>query len=93
MKRVVIDLEKCTRCGKCVQRCSFGALRTGQDGLLHAPGKCMEQCEVCRLICPENAITYAEFSCGGCQGGGCGKCGQQANGCQGCSECSRSGHK
>ena len=39
MKRVVVDLEICTRCGKCVQRCSFGALRMGQDGLLHAPGK------------------------------------------------------
>ena len=83
MKRVVVDLQKCTRCGECACRCPFGALRMGQEGLLHAPGKCMEECEICRLICTENAITYAEFSCGGCQSESCGKCGS----CQGCGGC------
>lgn len=83
MKRVVVDLQKCTRCGECARRCPFGALRMGQEGLLHAPRKCMEECEICRLICPENAITYAEFSCGGCQSENCGKCGS----CQGCGGC------
>ncbi len=83
MKRVVVDLQKCTRCGECARRCPFGALRMGQEGLLHAPGKCMEECEICRLICPENAITYAQFSCGGCQSESCGKCGS----CQGCGGC------
>ena len=83
MKGVVVALQKCTRCGECARRCPFGALRMGQEGLLHAPGKCMEECEICRLICPENAITYAQFSCGGCQSENCGKCGS----CQGCGGC------
>ena len=86
MKRVEVDLQKCTRCGECARRCPFGALRMGQEGLLHAPGKCMEECEICRLVCPENAITYAEFSCGGCQSESCGKCGRRGC-CQGCSGC------
>ena len=86
MKRVAVDLEKCTRCGKCVQRCSFGALRMGQEGLLHAPGKSIEECGICRLVCPEDAITYAEVPCGGCQGGNCEKCGRKG-GCQGCKAC------
>ncbi|MEY8382485.1 4Fe-4S binding protein [Christensenellaceae bacterium 44-20] len=86
MKRVAVDLEKCTRCGACVRRCPFGALRMGQEGLLHAPGKCVGECGICRLVCPEDAITYAEVSCGGCQGGSCGKCGRKGS-CQGCKAC------
>ena len=88
MKRVFVDLEKCTRCGMCVWRCPFGALRMGQDALLFAPGKCMPECEICRLVCPENAIAYAEVSCSNCQNGCCGKCSRQ-NSCQGCNGCGR----
>jgi len=59
------------------------AVILGQEGLLHAPGKCMEECGICRLVCPENAIAYAEVSRGGCQGGNCEKCGRKGS-CQGC---------
>lgn len=83
MKRVVIDEKKCTKCGACAQRCPFGALKKENGRLLHAPGKCVQECEVCWLCCPAGAISYEEFSCGGCQKGG--KCG----GCGGCKGCAR----
>ena len=86
MKRLILDPEKCVRCGLCEERCPFGALRLAETGLLHAPGKCVQACAVCRLLCPESAIAFEERSCGGCaQGGAC----KQCNGKGQCAGCAR----
>jgi len=53
----VIDARKCTRCGKCAEKCP-------EHALLAAPGKepiffedrC-SGCRICRLVCPEEAIS------------------------------------
>ena len=74
MKRVVIDEKRCVKCGACAQRCPFGALKKESGKLLHAPGKCVRECEVCWLVCPEGAVSYEEFSCGGCGTGASGDC-------------------
>lgn len=84
MKSVVVDAAKCTKCGACAQRCPFGALKKENGRLLHAPGKCVQECEVCWLCCPVGAISYEEFSCGGCGSGACGNC-KEGGACGGCS--------
>ena len=47
--------EKCVQCGKCVQRCVFGA-RSMNDGLVYEESKCMG-CGLCVTTCPTNAIS------------------------------------
>ncbi len=53
-----IDHSKCNLCGKCVEQCHFGAMvRLGKkvkvmENLCHG-------CGVCRLVCPQNAVTMS----------------------------------
>jgi NAD-dependent dihydropyrimidine dehydrogenase PreA subunit len=50
------DREQCTDCGKCVERCAFGA-RELQGGTLHYdPGTCLG-CGLCVSVCPVNATV------------------------------------
>ena len=54
----VIDPLRCNACGKCIESCQFGAMiRLGKKvrpmvNLCHG-------CGVCKLVCPENAISMA----------------------------------
>ena len=47
-----IDPELCMRCGKCVGRCHFGALREDEDGLAVVDELRCEGCGMCALVCP-----------------------------------------
>jgi ferredoxin len=52
--------DACTLCGRCTERCPFGALsiHDGRDGtaeLVLAPSEC-RGCELCATDCPESAI-------------------------------------
>ncbi len=53
--RIVIDQEKCRKCGRCSFNCGFGALRFS-DRVIPEPEKCAG-CHRCVSFCPEQAIT------------------------------------
>ncbi|MBN1109350.1 MAG: ATP-binding protein [Methanomassiliicoccales archaeon] len=54
----VIDPVRCNACGRCVENCQFGAMiRLGKKVKLM--GNLCHGCGVCRMVCPEDAITMA----------------------------------
>jgi NAD-dependent dihydropyrimidine dehydrogenase PreA subunit len=58
----IINYEKCTSCGKCVDFCHVGAFRIeekdGKKRTLVNPNKCIVLCRGCEDICPAGAITH-----------------------------------
>jgi len=55
-KLAVVDEEKCTKCGLCLEKCRFDAIT---EDIKVDPISC-EGCGVCALVCPVNAITLTE---------------------------------
>lgn len=51
-----VDLQQCTRCGKCVEICRFSAIALVGNSILTFPQLCHD-CGGCKLVCPEQAIT------------------------------------
>ena len=56
----VINQDKCTECGKCIELCRFDAI---SDTFKVDPVEC-EGCGVCFDLCPEEAIDFPEVICG-----------------------------
>jgi len=56
----LINLEKCTQCGRCIELCRFDAVK---DSFEIDPIAC-EGCGVCVDLCPEAAIDFPETLCG-----------------------------
>ena len=50
------DQEKCVDCGRCLENCRFEAIDEDYDIIAE---NC-EGCAVCRLVCPEDAITMVD---------------------------------
>jgi ferredoxin len=50
------DPEKCTTCGKCVDRCVFGARKVVKTRLEYDKSRCFG-CGLCASTCPTSAIT------------------------------------
>ncbi len=64
--KAILNKEKCTGCGKCIEVCRFDAIREekgrgseGQDTVIIDPVAC-EGCQVCALVCPFDAIRMEE---------------------------------
>ena len=60
-----IDMEKCTGCGICVDRCPLDALRLkespeGSKAFIAYPEDCMT-CFECEVKCPTKAIRVHPF--------------------------------
>jgi electron transport complex protein RnfB len=53
------DGDLCTACGACAERCHFGAVSRGDDGIRFVPEKCFG-CGLCVGTCPSGAQTLAE---------------------------------
>ena len=53
--RAVVDLEKCTGCGQCVDLCAFGALSL-QSGQPVVNQFLCEGCGTCEVVCPAQAV-------------------------------------
>ncbi|MGD2270030.1 MAG: ATP-binding protein [Desulfobacterales bacterium] len=51
-----VNLEKCTRCGKCAEICQFKAIAVVGETVLTFPELC-HSCGGCMEVCPENAIS------------------------------------
>ncbi|MHA1783834.1 MAG: ATP-binding protein [Candidatus Helarchaeota archaeon] len=57
MSKIVVDLDKCTGCGTCVDVCPSGVYELkGDKTSVVAEDECIE-CLACQDQCPENAIT------------------------------------
>lgn len=56
VKTPVIDIKKCTACGKCAAFCQFNALACLKSGAMTFPELC-HGCGGCIKICPEQAIS------------------------------------
>ena len=59
LKQAVIDPEKCTRCGLCMELCRFDAIEEYRVDPIHCEG-----CKVCVVNCPAEAIDFVDRICG-----------------------------
>ncbi len=54
--RPVVDVSRCTNCGRCSEVCRFNALAQLPDEVLVFPELC-HGCGACALLCPQGAIS------------------------------------
>ena len=74
----MINYEKCTECGNCIENCFHNVYskEKAPRPVVINPEGCIQGCTGCGSICPNGAIEYfgdsASGSCGeGCCQGGC----------------------
>ena len=60
----VIDTERCTGCGDCIERCRFDAVSAVAGELPRVNGLKCEGCKTCVTFCPAEAIDFVEKQCG-----------------------------
>lgn len=65
-----IDLDKCTRCGKCSEVCQFNAIAVIGETVMVFQELC-HSCGGCQAVCPENAVTEVGRELGVVQTGSC----------------------
>jgi MinD superfamily P-loop ATPase len=58
-----VDLETCTRCGRCGEVCEFSAIAVIRDAVLTFPELCAG-CGVCAFACPVGAISEVQRQVG-----------------------------
>lgn len=59
----IVDRDACRRCGACLERCRFGAVKREGDAYAVDPLRC-EGCGVCVALCPAHAIGFPDKECG-----------------------------
>lgn len=61
MSSVSIKLERCKRCGYCINYCPKGVFDSRNDGKAYVKheDKCIN-CKLCEKLCPDFAITVKE---------------------------------
>lgn len=64
----VIDDDKCTSCGACVNACQFNALAKVKDDIMLFQKLC-HGCGACEIACKYNAITYNKREIGKIESG------------------------
>ena len=69
----VINYNKCSSCGKCVEKCNFGVYDKNEypNPEVVYPEGCIEGCNGCANLCPNGAIKYRDTRNNGCCGSGC----------------------
>lgn len=81
----VINYEKCTECGACIEKCSHGVYREERAPrpVVAYPEGCIEGCTGCERLCPSGAIEYFGYTMaertGCCDDAACG-CDDTASG-------------
>jgi len=56
LQKAYVDVEKCIKCGKCVEECKFNAITEDIKFLEH---KC-EGCGLCEFVCPVGAVEMKD---------------------------------
>jgi len=56
----VIDGERCSKCGQCLERCQFNAISENFE----VDAVACEGCGVCVHFCPDGAIHFPQRTCG-----------------------------
>jgi len=51
-----LDREACTRCGRCVTVCAYGARTLAPDGEMQLDGPLCRSCGLCVSVCPTGAL-------------------------------------
>jgi NAD-dependent dihydropyrimidine dehydrogenase PreA subunit len=56
----VLDPNRCTHCGQCLEFCLFGVFEKTSKGkiVVTHPQNCKNNCPACARICPETAIIF-----------------------------------
>ena len=52
-----IDLEVCTRCGRCAEDCPESAVAVTDDGPTFVQPRACTYCGLCENVCPVDAIS------------------------------------
>lgn len=59
----LLDYEKCTSCGKCIDYCLFGVYcRKDKKVQVENPANCKTDCPACARMCPAQAIIFPKHS-------------------------------
>lgn len=58
-QKAVVDPDKCSGCGKCIEACRFGAIRKMENTCEIDAFSC-EGCGVCTAVCPSSAIELED---------------------------------
>ena len=60
MEFLKFDMSRCNLCGKCIEKCPFGALRMEKTGF--AVNEKCRMCSVCVKSCPQQAIRFEQVA-------------------------------
>ena len=60
---VGVDEDKCIKCGKCVQACTYNAIAMVNEKMLFFPELC-HVCGGCKVVCPADAIIEKDKKIG-----------------------------
>lgn len=60
MELLKFDMSLCNLCGKCIEKCPFGALKMEKNGVT-VNEKC-RMCSVCVKTCPQKAIRFEQVA-------------------------------
>ena len=52
------DSQKCSLCGKCIEKCPFNSLSMGDQGIIVSDS--CRACGLCVRVCPEKAIRFEQ---------------------------------
>jgi heterodisulfide reductase subunit A len=58
----VVDEDKCSGCGTCVEVCPYNAIQKDETGIARVTAAVCKGCGVCGASCPERAITMQHFT-------------------------------
>jgi len=59
LRKAVIDLQKCIKCGRCIKNCRFNAINEFKVDTTSCEG-----CAVCTIVCPSDAVSMNDYTAG-----------------------------